>query len=204
MFIMQTTMTVDIWEEMTMTIKRALLVGINNYEEQSFKLRGCLNDVFALKELLLTNFGFREKDICVLTNKNATRTSIVESLRTLAKLTKRNDIAVFQFCGYGSYVYNASKLNGYNETLVCYEYDKATGSGQITDDDIKALAKTFRSPGNLTILIDSCYSGDVNDFDLLQTVQQDDGRGKTVSNTRKMYMHTSRNRNVKRQYIGLN
>ena len=166
----------------TMTIKRALLVGINSYAEQSIKLRGCLNDVFALKELLLTNFGFRERDIRVLTNKNATRTSIVESLRTLAKLTKRDDVAVFQFCGYGSYVYNACKLNGYNETLVCHDYDKITGSGLITDDDLTALAKTFRSPGNLTMLIDSCYSGDVNDFDLLQTEQQDDGRGKTVSN----------------------
>ena len=38
-----------------MSKKRALLMGINNYEEQSIKF-------YALKELLLSNFGFRGKN----------------------------------------------------------------------------------------------------------------------------------------------
>ena len=149
-----------------MSKKRALLVGINNYEEQSIKLRGCLNDVYALKEILLSNFGFREKNIRILTNKNATRVSIIKSFKTLAKLTQTDDIAVFQFCGYGSYEYNSRKLNGYNETLVCYDFDKATGSGQISDDDITTIVRTFKSPDNLTMLIDSCYTGSMNNMDL--------------------------------------
>jgi hypothetical protein len=47
--------------------KLALLVGIDDYLKVS-DLKGCVNDVLDVKDLLTANFNFKEKDIRILTN----------------------------------------------------------------------------------------------------------------------------------------
>ena len=58
--------------------KRALLVGINRYEHPEIQsLHGAVNDVNNMKKLLTTRFDFREPDLLVLTNEQATRDEIL-------------------------------------------------------------------------------------------------------------------------------
>jgi metacaspase-1 len=52
---------------MSQIIKRAFLVGIN-YRGTQFELRGCINDVNTIKELLINVYGYGEENILVLSD----------------------------------------------------------------------------------------------------------------------------------------
>lgn len=84
--------------------KLALLVGINEYSQKSH-LYGCLNDVELQKELLIHRFGFKERDICILRDREATRENIETAfLEHLTEQVTREDVVLFHFSGYGSQV----------------------------------------------------------------------------------------------------
>ena len=60
--------------------KYALLVGINDYMNSNIgKVKGAINDVNALKNLLIQKFHFKEENISVLLNEQATYESILKS-----------------------------------------------------------------------------------------------------------------------------
>ena len=53
-------------------MKKALLVGINDYPGTSNDLAGCVNDTVNLRSLLMKEFGFDASGIRVITDKRAT------------------------------------------------------------------------------------------------------------------------------------
>jgi hypothetical protein len=107
--------------------KRALLIGINQYEaddsnsSQNFAqnnlsgwlpLHGCVNDVELQRELLIYRFGFAPQDIVTLTDREATRTNINNAITEhLVAQTLPDDLVMVHFSGHGS------RLGNYN-TLV--------------------------------------------------------------------------------------
>lgn len=54
---------------------RALLIGIDDYEAMP-KLTAAVNDVTALRQVLIERYGFKPEHIRMLLNKEATRTNI--------------------------------------------------------------------------------------------------------------------------------
>jgi uncharacterized caspase-like protein len=62
--------------------KRALLIGINDYSASRTlrDLDGATTDVDALRETLIERYGFEERDIVTLTNRDATRDAILREL----------------------------------------------------------------------------------------------------------------------------
>ncbi len=61
-------------------VKRALLVGINNFVRPDWALRGCINDTIEMNSLLTTYFGFQDNDIKLLHDKDATNQGICDGL----------------------------------------------------------------------------------------------------------------------------
>ena len=57
---------------------KAFLVGINAYP--SSPLRGCVNDVHSFKALLLQKYGFKEANIRILLNSDATTKNMTDGL----------------------------------------------------------------------------------------------------------------------------
>jgi hypothetical protein len=68
----------------------ALLIGIDDYKAVS-RLRGCVNDVDAVRTLLTNRYGVPEDHIRLLTNEAATRARI---LREFQELPIRNPQAL--------------------------------------------------------------------------------------------------------------
>jgi hypothetical protein len=84
--------------------KLALLIGINEYSQKN-NLHGCINDVELQKELLIYRFGFKAQDICLISDRQATRENIETAfLEHLSEQANSNDIVLFHFSGYGSQV----------------------------------------------------------------------------------------------------
>lgn len=139
--------------------KRALLIGINKYKAVP-KLQGSLNDIETMRQILLTRWGFADKNIVVVADEAATRAGMLAALEQLAKDAGPNDTVYFHFSGHGSQV---EDLNGdepddhLDETLVPQD-GRTPGVRDITDDELDAIFARMAAK-NAFIVLDSCHSG---------------------------------------------
>jgi hypothetical protein len=137
--------------------KKALLVGINQYENVS-NLRGCVNDVTNVSALLMKYRGFTEEEIRVLTDVDATKHAIEKRLEWLAADAAPGDYLLFHFSGHGSAVLdrNADENDGLDEILCPYDMD--WDGTFITDDQLK---EQLQVPDGVQIeaILDCCHSG---------------------------------------------
>ena len=149
--------------------KLALLIGINDYSENSAaaNLRGCLTDVDLQYELLVHRFGFNPDDIIKITDDQPlkpTRNNILDTFRShLIDQANPGDVVVFHYSGHGSRVfdpdpvYEGSALNG---TIV--PNDPVSADSEIVPDIMgRTLFLLMRSlkTNNVTAILDSCHSG---------------------------------------------
>lgn len=142
-----------------MSLYKALLVGINTYRDAP--LRGCINDVLQMKDLLQRYYGFPDDGIRLILDEAATSTAIKAGLEWLAQDGAEPDaVRVFHYSGHGSYLadQNGDEPDGRDECLVPYDYKTA---GMLTDDTLKTFYDRFPRTGNLTLVMDSCHSGTV-------------------------------------------
>jgi len=108
--------------------KYALLIGINEYQGSGFKnLQGAIDDVELVKNVLSENFGFKEQNITVLSDKEASHTAIQSSIAKLTEKVKSGDIVYIHYSGHGSYTcdLNGDEESGNDSTWVSY------GSGAV-------------------------------------------------------------------------
>ena len=153
--------------------KLALLVGINRYQHREIpRLRGAVNDVNSMKDLLETRFGFDENDIVKLTDNEATRKAIMDAFRDhlIAKTKGPGDeIVVFHYSGHGSQraTDDPNAENGWYETIVPHDSGRGLDSDinsnkDILDYDVSDLFTELRANTRfITFIFDSCHSGDV-------------------------------------------
>jgi hypothetical protein len=146
--------------------KLALLIGINNYKYVYPTLHGAENDVDAMKVLLMSKaYGFKDADIHVLKNEQASRQKILEEIdEYLIKKAKANDVVVIHFSGHGSTLDDPSDPFGYDNTIVPYDSrDPERKVWDIRDKELNARARRLSDlvgpNGNVTFILDSCHSG---------------------------------------------
>ncbi len=142
-----------------MSLRKALLVGINAYPGSP--LRGCINDVVQMKDLLQRFYGFTDDGIQCLLDEQATLAGVTTGLEWLAQGGSDADaVRVFHFSGHGTFIADTSgdEPDGRDECLVPYDYRTA---GVLSDDALKVLYDRFPRSGNLTLVMDSCHSGSV-------------------------------------------
>jgi len=140
-------------------IKRALLIGINNYLAVP-KLRGSLNDVETMKRVLTTRWGFLDEHIVTLIDEAATRKGIISALEQLVKQAGPNDTVYVHYSGHGSQVVDLNgdeQEDGLDETLVPQD-GRTTNIRDITDDELNEIFYLLKARHALVVL-DSCHSG---------------------------------------------
>ncbi|XVF82523.1 hypothetical protein PTKIN_Ptkin16aG0056200 [Pterospermum kingtungense] len=92
----------------------AVLVGCN-YPSTHFRLRGCINDVVDMRNLLLEKFGFHPNDVRILideplaawsdfTTVIPTGANIKAALNKMVDQIEPGDVLVFYFSGHGTVV----------------------------------------------------------------------------------------------------
>jgi hypothetical protein len=139
-------------------LKKALLVGINDYP--SVPLRGCVNDVAEMKEVLTGILGVETDNLRVLLNREATKQGIIDSLMWLAEGGMEPAMRVFHFAGHGYSVPDSSgdEEDGFDEALAPYDHIQ---NGFLIDDELKSLYNRFPPNSNLTLIMDCCHSGTI-------------------------------------------
>jgi metacaspase-1 len=143
-------------------IKKAFLVGINQYEPSlNANLRGCVNDVNDMKAVLTGLYGFDPANINLIIDSAATRANIISGLKKLLNDTKSGDELVFHYSGHGSQVPDTSgdEVDDHLDEIICpHDLD---WNDPLTDDILSAILLKVPKGVNMTVISDSCHSGTV-------------------------------------------
>ncbi|KAL5856850.1 hypothetical protein ACOSQ3_004308 [Xanthoceras sorbifolium] len=143
----------------------AVLVGCN-YPNTKYELHGCINDVIAMREVLIKQFGFDPSRIELLTNAPAgsslvvpTGANIKAALNRMVDGAEAGDVLFFHYSGHGTRI--PSKKRGRS-----FRQDEAivpTDFNLITDLDFRQLVNCLPKGTSFVILSDSCHSGGLID-----------------------------------------
>jgi hypothetical protein len=140
-------------------MKRALLVGINQYQQTQFNLAGCVNDVLEMGAILKDVYGFGAEEIQLVTDAQATRSNIMDSLTNLLSGTSAGDQLLFYFAGHGTQkgFEVDGEPAGRDQAIVPYEI---TMNSLVTDNELFGIIAPRLDPDvKFTAFYDCCHSG---------------------------------------------
>lgn len=144
-----------------MLVRHALLVGINRYPNlPQADLRGCINDVDLMRNLLAERFGFREDTLEVLRDEEASRDAILDRMNAITERIGSGDIVVFFYAGHGSRVVDSG---AYFESIVPADSGHDTKPNRdILDFEIDGwIQRLNHVTPFVTLVMDCCHSGSV-------------------------------------------
>jgi hypothetical protein len=139
-------------------VKRALLIGINRYAAVQ-GLKGAVNDVLTMREILIERWGFEPGKITMLLDEQATRDNMIAALERIIRDSGPQDTVYIHYSGHGSQVedLNGDEEDGLDETLVP-QNGRTPGVRDIVDDELGEMLSKLRTR-NVLIVLDSCHSG---------------------------------------------
>lgn len=137
----------------------ALVIGINQYTAWP-KLSHAVRDAQAVRESLVTRFGFRADNVTLLADAEATRANILKALNERfgdSKRVKRDDRVFVFFAGHGS----TRRLPSGREVGYIVPVDAGLNDLQadaIAMPQLQEVAEAITAKHALFV-IDACYSG---------------------------------------------
>jgi metacaspase-1 len=141
-------------------VNRALIVGINQYENPRDNLRGCVNDALTMAKIVTHHLGFAQDNVRLLCDRRATTANIRERLRWLVEDAAPGSRLLFHYSGHGSQVRDRSgdELEDHLDEIICpHDLD---WDDPITDDEFSALIIGHVGPEvHVTLILDCCHSG---------------------------------------------
>jgi len=161
---------------------KALLCGINAYT--SIPLRGCVNDVHNLQQVLLEHYGFLSGDVRLLLDEACIKSRLLDSWRWLTDGAAAGDVLVFHISAHGSYVPDQDgEEEDLRDEITCLQnFDFDNPDSYITDDEWYQLIQAVDPAVHLLLVKDTCHSGGSSRF---ISVRQVSGIDKIIlANTR--------------------
>ena len=145
----------------------ALLVGIDDYPDDRFKLEGCVRDVELFQSYLEEHVP-KGNDagalrLQFLRNEEATRRNVIAGFRDHLAQAGKDDVALFYFCGHGSQQETAPEFrylepDGKDETLACWD-SRREGRFDLADKELSFLLTEVAAQGaHVVVILDSCHS----------------------------------------------
>lgn len=144
----------------------ALLVGVNDYPGTEHDLGGGpLVDVDLMRDLLMTRYGFLDRNILVLRDVEGNRDQVVEAFRRHLGQAGPRGAAVFYYSGHGMQIPHLPpgqgspdpEADGQDEALALWG-TQANLYGYLLDDELGVLVDELKTDRVLLIL-DHCHSG---------------------------------------------
>ncbi|XAR53085.1 hypothetical protein NMG60_11021485 [Bertholletia excelsa] len=141
--------------------KLAVLVGCN-YPNTPNELHGCINDVMAMRDVLVGRFGFDPVHIEILTDAQGTSAAAMPTGANIKKVLARmveqavaHDLLFFHYSGHGTRIPSVRPAHRFrrDEAIVPCDFNL------ITDLDFRELVNRLPKGATFTILSDSCHSG---------------------------------------------
>jgi hypothetical protein len=144
-------------------MKKALLIGIN-YTGQDGQLNGCVNDINNIKSLLINKWGYKNENITLLLDNNATDANMEAAILKLTTGCTAGYILFFYYSGHGAAIGNiaGAPRADQDDALIPVDYKL---KGVISDDWLYAnLAMKVPEKVVLWAFADCCHSGSMLDL----------------------------------------
>ena len=141
-------------------IRRALLVGIDQYADSSINLNGCVNDTYRMSETL-QEIGFEPNEIRVVHNERATAAGIRERFEWLLDDVTPGDIRFFHYSGHGAQIAGYglnNEVDRLDECLVPHDFNWSHDTA-IIDDWLFERYSQLPYESRLMMVLDCCHSG---------------------------------------------
>lgn len=144
---------------------RALLIGIDAYRIPEARLAGSVRDAQAMQGLLQNQLGFRPEQVRILTDRQATRSAILDGIDDwLVRQSQPGSRVFLYFSGQGSEEVGTGSIT--NPTLVGADAElvrNAAGfptqvTNQVRESEIAARLNTLKDR-QVTVMIDACHVG---------------------------------------------
>lgn len=148
--------------------RRALVIGIGTYEDPAWvRINGDKDVRLVVDMLKLNDFN----DITTLTQKEATKSSIVKRFEALTERCAEGDTVYIHFSGHGQRMtdLDGDEEDGWDESWIPYDaYRKYCendhGDRHLCDDEIGMLLMNIRKKvgdrGLIAVVVDACHAGD--------------------------------------------
>lgn len=144
----------------------ALLVGIDDYVTPVAPLKGCVNDILAVKAYLegrVATDGY-QLHLRTLLNQEAPRQAIIDGFRQHLCQASSEDVAFFYYAGHGGQedspeAFWALEPDRLDETLVCYDSFSPDGWGLADKELATLIAEVDQKSPHIAIILDCCHSG---------------------------------------------
>ena len=146
---------VEIGDEFVIKPKLYILaVGVSKYADTAFNLGFAAKDARDFVAALQKQKGllYRDIEVKVLTDEQATRDNVVDGLDWITRATTSKDVAMIFFSGHGI----NDNLNRYYFAPHNYNPDRLASTG-VTFTDIKNAVEAIA--GKVVFFVDTCHSG---------------------------------------------
>ena len=150
--------------------RRALVIGIGQQEDKAWgKINGDKDVVYV--EAMLKAAKYKEVNITMLVNGQATKNGIVKAFKGLVSQCKVGDIVYVHYSGHGQQMTDVhnDERDGLDECWIPYDACRKAsatyhGEKHLTDDELNVYLNVIRNKigarGKLLVVIDACHSGD--------------------------------------------
>lgn len=143
----------------------ALIIGISDYinfgDEIGGDLPGARFDALGFRDVLVARYGFRNENVKLLLDHDATRDRITGELgEWLPSIVKPGDLVVVYYAGHGSQIWdtNGDEEDGLDETICPADVIKGSSDKDIPDDELNALLNAIPTD-NIAVVLDNCHAG---------------------------------------------
>ncbi|NNK82422.1 MAG: hypothetical protein HKO92_04815, partial [Flavobacteriaceae bacterium] len=143
--------------------KRALVVGVSEYQSEDLNLKYADDDAFLFKQYLTKVDSVPEKNIAYLVNKEATSFNILSALNNLIETSNEGDIVYLFFAGHGDVVDkdNVEQKIGF---LLAHDTNKDREfygtQGVVPFKDVnKTVNEIANKKAKIILILDACKSG---------------------------------------------
>ena len=151
--------------------KKALLIGINYYNNSKYRLQGCINDTWIVRNFLMDAYEYLPEDIITMRDDYRydslffpNRENILRELNSIFTNSDNNDDIHIHYSGHGYYLNdnNNDESDKHDEVLVAISNNNRGNLEIIRDDE---LNKIFAKNKSRTIAVmDCCNSGTIGDL----------------------------------------
>ncbi len=138
----------------------AVIVGVEKFEDVEFPEEDYIDDTaVAMYDKLLESDNWKEENIKLLLNENATKEGIRDAITNwLDEKETKNDVVLYYFTGHSWKMPIHKRLNGHTYTFPYDISDTGYSEDKITDVELDSWLDELDSK-HVAVILDTCYSG---------------------------------------------
>lgn len=144
----------------------AVVIGVGEYEKSTVpRLRYAVRDAEAMHQFLVTDGGFAKERVVLLTDRTATKPTLINVKRALgdflARRAGRDDMVLIYFAGHGAPEVDVTgaETDGLAKYLVPRDGDPdSLYTTALPMDEIQRIFARIQAE-RIVLLLDTCYSG---------------------------------------------